>query len=301
MAAPPVVVAQAESQGLVAPTTVVDLPQVPLNVPPSPGRPLRLQHLRHPRPAATAAVSPEVLIKRRSRAMRLVLVIVFIALVARLVGVQELSHQHYAALSTSELSQTVTVPAVRGGLYDRNGEVLAETVTRQTVVGDPLLITRPAPIADALSPVLGVSTDHPAVRADREQRLRLPGPPGVRRRGRQVKVTSPAWHQPHPRDPAGRPGRTPRPAAGGYRRLGRERPLGPRVPVPVAPGRKGREEEPAPGARRRRPPGDHRQLRYRRDPGPASSSPSTSRCSTSPSRPSAPRSPPPTPTAAPRW
>ncbi len=33
MAAPPVVVAQAESQGLVAPTTVVDLPQVPLNVP----------------------------------------------------------------------------------------------------------------------------------------------------------------------------------------------------------------------------------------------------------------------------
>jgi hypothetical protein len=27
------VVAQAESQGLVAPTTVVDLPQVPLNVP----------------------------------------------------------------------------------------------------------------------------------------------------------------------------------------------------------------------------------------------------------------------------
>jgi type II secretory pathway pseudopilin PulG len=33
LAAPPVVVAQAESQGLVAPTTVVDLPQVPLNVP----------------------------------------------------------------------------------------------------------------------------------------------------------------------------------------------------------------------------------------------------------------------------
>ena len=32
-AAPPVVVAQAESHGLVAPSTVVDLPQVPLNVP----------------------------------------------------------------------------------------------------------------------------------------------------------------------------------------------------------------------------------------------------------------------------
>ncbi len=88
--------------------------------------------------------------------MRLLVAVIFCALVARLVGVQELSHQHYAALSTSELSQTVTVPAVRGGIYDRNGEVLAETVTRQTVVGDPLLITRPVPIADALAPLLGI-------------------------------------------------------------------------------------------------------------------------------------------------
>ncbi len=102
-------------------------------------------------------MSPEVLIKRRSRAMRLLVTLIFFALVARLVGVQVLSHQHYAALSTSELSQTVTVPAVRGGIFDRNGEVLAETVTRQTIVGDPLLITRPAPIAAALSPLLGVS------------------------------------------------------------------------------------------------------------------------------------------------
>ena len=33
IAAPPVVVSEAESAGLVAPTQVVDLPQVPLNVP----------------------------------------------------------------------------------------------------------------------------------------------------------------------------------------------------------------------------------------------------------------------------
>jgi cell division protein FtsI (penicillin-binding protein 3) len=91
--------------------------------------------------------------------MRLVLVLVFAALVVRLVAVQELSHQHYASLSTSELTQAVTVPAVRGGIYDRDGEVLAETVTRQTVVADPLLITHPAAIADALSPVLGLPTE----------------------------------------------------------------------------------------------------------------------------------------------
>jgi cell division protein FtsI (penicillin-binding protein 3) len=90
--------------------------------------------------------------------MRLVLVIVFIVLIGRLVSVQELSHQRYASLSTSQLTQTVAVPAVRGGVYDRNGEVLAETVTKQTVVADPLLITHPATVADALSPVLGIPT-----------------------------------------------------------------------------------------------------------------------------------------------
>ena len=90
--------------------------------------------------------------------MRLVLALVFVALVVRLVGVQELGHQHYASLSTSELSQTVTIPAVRGGIYDRNGEVLAESVTKQTVVADPLLINHPTTIAAALSPVLKIPT-----------------------------------------------------------------------------------------------------------------------------------------------
>ena len=104
-------------------------------------------------------MSPAILLGRRSRAMRLVLVIVFLALVVQLVNVQEVSHRRYASLSASQLTQTLSVPAVRGGIYDRNGEVLAESVTRQTVVADPFLITRPAAMADALAPVLGVPTD----------------------------------------------------------------------------------------------------------------------------------------------
>ena len=104
-------------------------------------------------------MSPSILLGRRTRAMRLVLAVVFVALVARLVAVQDFSHQHYAALSKSELTQQVSVPAVRGGIYDRSGEVLAESVTKQTVVADPLLITHPAPIADKLSPLLGISAD----------------------------------------------------------------------------------------------------------------------------------------------
>ncbi len=101
-------------------------------------------------------MSPSVLLGRRSRAMRLALVVVFVALIVQLVNVQEFSHHHYASLSASELSQTVSVPAVRGGIYDRNGEVLAESVTKQTVVADPELITHPWATAGALAPVLGV-------------------------------------------------------------------------------------------------------------------------------------------------
>lgn len=101
-------------------------------------------------------MSPSILLGRRSRAMRLVVTLVFVALLVRLVAVQEFGHQHYASLSTSELTQTVAIPAQRGAIYDRNGEVLAESVIKQTVVADPLLITQPMAIASALSPVLGI-------------------------------------------------------------------------------------------------------------------------------------------------
>ena len=85
--------------------------------------------------------------------------VIFLAMIVQLINVQEFSHRHYASLSASELSQAVSVPAVRGGVYDRNGEVLAESVTKQTVVADPLLITHPTATADALAPVLGLPND----------------------------------------------------------------------------------------------------------------------------------------------
>jgi cell division protein FtsI (penicillin-binding protein 3) len=104
-------------------------------------------------------VSPHLLLGRRTRALRLVLVVIFIVMVGRLISVQELSHQRYASLSASQLTQTVAVPAVRGGIFDRNGEVLAETVTKQTVVADPLLINHPGTVAAALAPVIGIPAD----------------------------------------------------------------------------------------------------------------------------------------------
>lgn len=101
-------------------------------------------------------MSPIVLLGRRTRALRVLLLVIFVAMVVRLVAVQEFSHQHYANLSSAELTQTVSVPALRGGIYDRTGEVLAESVTKQTVVADPFLIKNPGALANALAPVLGL-------------------------------------------------------------------------------------------------------------------------------------------------
>jgi cell division protein FtsI (penicillin-binding protein 3) len=101
-------------------------------------------------------MSPIVLLGRRTRALRVLLLVIFVAMVFRLVVVQEFSHQHYASLSSAELTQTVTVPALRGGIYDRNGEVLAESITKQTVVADPFLIKDPSTLAGQLAPVLGI-------------------------------------------------------------------------------------------------------------------------------------------------
>src|SRR6202035_1880492 len=62
----------------------------------------------------------------------------------------------YAAMGAKEVDAVVTVPAVRGGLYDRNGAALALSVPRSTIVADPFLIRHPAAVARVLKPVLGV-------------------------------------------------------------------------------------------------------------------------------------------------
>ena len=90
--------------------------------------------------------------------MRVVVVLVFAALALRLIGVQVFSSGRYSALGAAEVNTTVHVPAVRGGIYDRNGAALALSVARSNIVADNFLIRDSAPVARALTSVLGVST-----------------------------------------------------------------------------------------------------------------------------------------------
>lgn len=93
----------------------------------------------------------------RLRAFKLVVVLVLLLVAGRLVQVQVLQSSHYSSESTSQLTRWVSVPALRGGIYDRDGNVLAASVPTSTVIADDYQIKQPEPEARALAPVLGTS------------------------------------------------------------------------------------------------------------------------------------------------
>ena len=88
--------------------------------------------------------------------MRAVFAALFLVLAARLVAIQVLDHRHYAALSVSQVREDLTTNALRAGIYDRYGQILAVSRPTSLVLADDFQITHPATEAAALSPLVGV-------------------------------------------------------------------------------------------------------------------------------------------------
>ncbi len=70
--------------------------------------------------------------------------------------VQVLDSSRMQHLASAQLRQTITVPALRGGMYDRNGAVLALSVPTKMVIADDFQVTDSATEAAALSPLIGI-------------------------------------------------------------------------------------------------------------------------------------------------
>ena len=119
---------------------------------------------RRPRPHARRRTSTsdhraglgQVLLTRRIRFFRLVLVLAFLGITARLVYVQVFEASGYGTLAGQELAQRITIPAHRGTLYDRDGAVLAMSVPTANVVADDFQVAHPQSEALELAPLLGV-------------------------------------------------------------------------------------------------------------------------------------------------
>jgi len=94
---------------------------------------------------------------RRVRFVRLALALVLLLIVCRLVDVQVLRSGQYQRAASLEFTQTVAIPALRGGIYDRNGSVLAMSLPTETVVADDFQVLHPRSEAAALGPMLGLS------------------------------------------------------------------------------------------------------------------------------------------------
>lgn len=90
--------------------------------------------------------------------MRFVIAIVFACLVARLVVLQGFSGNRYSSLAAAEVTTKENIPALRGGIYDRNGAVLAMTEPRDDIIADPFQIHDPLSEAAQLAPMLGIQT-----------------------------------------------------------------------------------------------------------------------------------------------
>jgi cell division protein FtsI (penicillin-binding protein 3) len=86
----------------------------------------------------------------------LVLVVAFGAIVVRLVQVQALGGEEYAAFGASQRFQDITLPADRGSIFDRNGNDLAVSLPQQTIWANPSLIRHPLEVAAALAVPLGL-------------------------------------------------------------------------------------------------------------------------------------------------
>lgn len=82
------------------------------------------------------------------------LVLLLVAVAARLFDLQVLRSSTYQRLAAAELSVTVADPGLRGALYDRNGAVLAISVPTKTVVADDFQVHHPVEEAAVLAPLL---------------------------------------------------------------------------------------------------------------------------------------------------
>lgn len=93
---------------------------------------------------------------RRLLLLRAVIAAAFLALGVRLVFLQVIDHAHYARLSVAQVREDLTTTALRGGIYDRDGQTLAISRPTSLVIADDFQIAHPLREAKALSALVHV-------------------------------------------------------------------------------------------------------------------------------------------------
>jgi cell division protein FtsI (penicillin-binding protein 3) len=87
-------------------------------------------------------------------ALLVLFVVGFSGIVVRLVQLQVRDAPSYQALARDQRVRTIPLPAVRGSVFDRNGQELALSLPAKAVYADPRLVSRPAATARIVADTL---------------------------------------------------------------------------------------------------------------------------------------------------
>jgi cell division protein FtsI (penicillin-binding protein 3) len=93
--------------------------------------------------------------QRRLRLGMVVVMLLLSAVAGRLIQIQAVDAQAWAATATDQRMREVVLAAPRGAIVDRNGATLAHSVQARAVFADPKLIDDAAGTAATLAPLLG--------------------------------------------------------------------------------------------------------------------------------------------------
>jgi len=94
--------------------------------------------------------------RTRLLAMLVIAALALSGLAARLVQIQGVDAVHYASYGSQEVYGRVALPALRGAIYDRNGNVIAASAARVDVVADDFLVTDPEAGLGRLASILAL-------------------------------------------------------------------------------------------------------------------------------------------------
>ncbi len=116
-------------------------------------------------------MSPLRMAQGRLRVALLLVGILFVAFFVRLIDVQAVNAKAYAERATRELTRTAHLPAPRGDITDRNGNVLARSVESLDLVVDQTLVNRPKRAAEIIAPIIGKSSSYVESRLTGERKF----------------------------------------------------------------------------------------------------------------------------------
>lgn len=109
--------------------------------------------------------------RKRGTALILVSSLIFMIFAARLIDLQAVKGNELASAALDQRLRTVELPAERGSILDSSGAPLAITVNAKNVTADQTMVTDPAVVAQALSPILGADADILAKRLTGDRRF----------------------------------------------------------------------------------------------------------------------------------